>query len=218
MAAQVELSGYSIILVGSFNPAIFQPEWFARNDLISEDDAHAGQEALEVVHPELTRFSTEWLDFETTRDRCRFATSQSARHADLRDLAIGTFTLLSHTPVQAMGLNRDAHFKFASEAEWHEVGDRMAPKEPWQGVLTEPGLRKILMEESREEGVPGYVRVELAPSVKVEPGVFIQVNDHYRLAEAPGVDAAEAVTVLRDRWDALRSRTDAITERILRPR
>ncbi len=30
----LEISGSLVVLVGSFNPAIFHPEWFARNGLL----------------------------------------------------------------------------------------------------------------------------------------------------------------------------------------
>jgi hypothetical protein len=40
----------NVVLVGSFNPAIFQPEWFVRQKLISADTAWK----VGVVSPDVT--------------------------------------------------------------------------------------------------------------------------------------------------------------------
>jgi hypothetical protein len=44
----------SIVLVGNFNPAIFQPAWLAAKGLIRESEASAA--VVEVIHPELAQY------------------------------------------------------------------------------------------------------------------------------------------------------------------
>ncbi len=51
----------SIVLVGSFNPAIFQPMWFAANELIGRADAENAEVA--VVHPDITQFRARQMSF-----------------------------------------------------------------------------------------------------------------------------------------------------------
>ena len=35
--------GLDVVVVGSFNPAIFHPDWFLRQQIISEEDGKAAQ-------------------------------------------------------------------------------------------------------------------------------------------------------------------------------
>jgi hypothetical protein len=39
----------------------------------------------------------------------------------IRDLVLGTFQLLRHTPIKAMGVNREAVFAMESEEEWRII-------------------------------------------------------------------------------------------------
>jgi hypothetical protein len=38
-----EISGGTVVLLGSFNPKIFQPEWFARQKLLPQAEADASE-------------------------------------------------------------------------------------------------------------------------------------------------------------------------------
>jgi hypothetical protein len=52
-----DLGDASMVLVGSFNPRIFRPDWFARVGLVTE--AEAGAANVEIIHPEITVL---WMD------------------------------------------------------------------------------------------------------------------------------------------------------------
>ena len=52
-----EISGGSIVLLGSFNPKIFQPEWFFRQELLSEDEVKDAD--IKVIAPQISHFETE---------------------------------------------------------------------------------------------------------------------------------------------------------------
>jgi hypothetical protein len=55
----LEVRGYSIVLLGSFNPAIFQPYWFASNGLLRPDEAK--EATIQVIHNQATIFTAGWL-------------------------------------------------------------------------------------------------------------------------------------------------------------
>ncbi len=149
MPPQLELQGATIVLLGSFNPAIFHPAWFAANDLLRQKEADNAN--IEVTHIEVAAFSTEWLQINCTRERFQATTIQQAFSESLRDLVLGILTLLSHTPVKAMGLNTEFHFRVPSERYWHDVGDRLAPKPDWVNILNNPGMRSLIMEGQRSD-------------------------------------------------------------------
>lgn len=174
-----EGEGVSVVLVGSFNPAIFHPAWFAREKLIQHEEAERAE--VKIVSPQVSVFSIGWLGLEVTLDRFAVRTTQIQHAEPLRDLVLGTFGLLRHTPLAHMGINRQAHFRSTSEEEWHALGHRLAPKEPWAGALEKPGMKQLSMQGQRPDSYRGRITVMVEPSLKTKPGVgvHLEVNDHY---------------------------------------
>ena len=82
---------------------------------------------LEVAHRQVTVFSTDWLHLQVTSDRFMADTSQ-APHVRVRDLAVRVFKeYLYHTPLKAMGINRNVHFRVDSLAERDRIGPNARP-------------------------------------------------------------------------------------------
>lgn len=102
----------------------FTPAWFVLHELLPE--AAAEHADLEVAHPQLAKFSTEWLRLEATPDRFP-ATTQEGPYVRVRDLVVRVFSeYLPHTPVTVVGINRDVHFRAPSAeardrwgSDWH---------------------------------------------------------------------------------------------------
>ena len=167
----LEINGASVVMVGSFNPAIFHPEWFARNGLLPQGEVDSAD--LQVVHPQLSQFETERFSFQITMDRFAALTKPNTTAGPLRDLILGTFFILEHTPVSAIGLNRMLHFAMGSEEAWHRLGDRLAPKEPWNPILEgRPGLRNLDIITQKESPKGASVMVRIQPSIQVQHGVY----------------------------------------------
>jgi hypothetical protein len=196
-AHQSELQGVTVVFLGDFNPKIFQPAWFAAEDLIRKREAE--EATLEIIHPEVVSFTLEWLKLQVTRERFFVSTTQEPYHEVLRDLILGTFGLLRHTPIQKMGINRDMHFRMPSEDAWHAFGHRLAPKALWQGILDTPGMRSLSMEGRRPDAYKGYIRVQVEPSVRIHPGVYIKINDHYEVEDLRSVVGCEEILTLFER-------------------
>lgn len=194
-----DLSGLNIVLVGSFNPQIFQPAWFAAENLIRKEEGEAAK--IELVHAEFVSFTLDWLQLQVTRDRFIASTTKESHHEALRDFVMGTFRLLSHTPIKQMGLNLDLHFLMKSEDEWHAFGHRLAPKEPWAGILEKPGMRSLHMQGVRPDKFKGYILVRAEPSVRIQPGVFVSVNDHYEVDDPNSSQGCnEIMNILTQGW------------------
>ncbi len=210
---EVEIEGVNVVLVGSFNPRIFQPAWFAAQKLISEKTADAAE--VEVLHRDVTVFAVDWLNVQVIPERF-IAVATQAPYELLRDFVTGTFEILNHTPVRLLGLNLDRHFKMASKEAWDGLGKRLAPPEPWESALDGPGLASLTMLGQRSDEQEGAVRVKVEPSAKVEFGVHVQVNDHYVLAsDGEEVPANVAVSVIREQWDSFLERSDKIATEIV---
>ncbi len=217
MAPELVVQGVNIVLRGDFNPAILQPSWFARYDLIKPQEADAAE--IKIICSDAAIFEMEWLQLQAVRDRLQIGTVRESYYEVLRDLAVGICTLLPHTPIKGLGINRDFHFRMPSEEAWHAVGHTVAPKEPWQGILTRPGMRSLAMQEDRtDDQYPGYLLVKIEPSVRAQPyGIYININDHYQSSTGPDSSLVvdEILAVLHERWESSMQRGLEIAQKIV---
>lgn len=214
--ASPDIHGMSIVLVGNFNPGIFHSAWFTKFELLPEEEAE--DIADQVILPDFAQFSLAWLQLQVTSDRFQLSSSDPEAFNLLRDLAIGTFRILSHSPIRALGVNRDLHFRVENVERWHEIGLTVVPAKRWNGPLKNPGMRSLLVEGERDDGYEGFVQVRVEPSRRVFPGVYVGVNDHFQLASRPDefVDASAAVGVLEEEWDAVLQRAVPLVDVVLK--
>ncbi|NKE72921.1 hypothetical protein [Candidatus Manganitrophus noduliformans] len=203
----------SIVLVGSFNPEIFHPSWFAKNDLIQKVEAEESKiEGLEIVHRELTKFSLNWLSIQVVHQKFVALTSDVAHFNPLRDLVIMTFEILKHTPVKQLGMNRIVDFSFEDEQAWHKVGDTLAPKGIWEKSLSgRVGLTALGVQSKLTNGLQGYTNVNLQPSARTKHGVTININNHVEIADGQNIAA-----ILSEHWVTSMDKAIKIAQTTLR--
>ncbi len=200
MKPALELEGASIVLRGTFSPYLFQPAWFARHQLLRDSEVEKPDSL--VVTNDVTTFECGWLRVEVTSDRFTVHSLDGSNLEPLRDLVIGTFTLLEQTPFYQMGLNRYFHFRMLSEDEWHLIGDTLVPKALWQSLFEgRVGMRVLSVEGKRPNSTARYVRVTVEPSIKVLPhGLFIQTNEHYQREADDPAGRADLLEILKQTW------------------
>jgi len=207
-----EISGGTIVLLGSFNPKIFQPEWFARQQLLPQAEADASD--IKLIVQQVSHFETERFVVQVTEERFLASSKPSANSVPLRDLVQGTFFILEHTPVTAMGLNYQMHFAMESEKTWHQVGDKLAPKEGWNGVLEgRPGLLSMTILTQKEEPKGAQFRVKVEPSLQVQHGIYFETNEHYPAPEEEGLKGL--MDILGQRWEGAQTYASRVVNHIL---
>jgi hypothetical protein len=117
-------------------------------------------------------------------------------------LAAGTLAILEHTPLKAIGLNRDMVFTVETDQAWHEVGDRLVPKTDWRRVLDNPGMLQVVVEGKRPDCSANQLHVRIQPSA--DRGIMVAVNQHYQLETEQRKEVrdrhTEAIRVLHDDW------------------
>jgi len=193
-----ELDGAAVTLNGSFNPKIFQPQWFARQNLLPQAEADAAE--IQIIHPQVCQFQTERFHVQVTLEQFTMATKPNTTSEPLRDLVVGTFFILEHTPVSAMGTNRMMHFPTSSQDEWHRIGDALAPKDLWAPVLVgRPGLESLDISAYPDGQTKYRVNVKVQPSRLITNGVYFEVNNHHVAPNEDGLRSCMAV--LRDSWE-----------------
>jgi hypothetical protein len=215
------------VFAGSFNPAIFHPQWYVLKELLPGSTAWDAAEHT-LTSPDLSAFTADWLGVQVTQQQAVFSTVDQARAVDLRDIANGAVSVLAETPVDAIGINTDVHFRAPSQEAWNALGDRFVPKDYWQPLFDDElwrdrsdglrvGMRTVTVEAWRDD-ITGYVRVEAAPSVRVTPhGIYIGINAHFQLSTIPPdrSNGYEASVLLNDQWEPTRLLERELIEKIL---
>ncbi len=225
MRIQPEIDDVGVVLVGSLNPSIFTPAWFALHGLLPESAAESAE--LEVAHAQLTRFSTDWLRLQVTTDRF-MAESAQAPYVRVRDLVVRVFKEhLDHTPLTAMGINRRVHFRVTGSTERDRIGRTLAPVAPWGAYAQEldlagehGGMTSLTMSQLQLAGRPpgGQVNVTVEPSNRIgggRSGVYVRVNDHFAVDPADTGGRAQLIGFLEGGFDNSIRRSDGIVDHIM---
>jgi hypothetical protein len=212
MPLNLELTGSAIVLVGSFNPTIFQPEWFARQGLISQAETEGA--SIKVIVPEVSHFETERFVMFVTAEKLVVSSKPNADPAPLRDLIVGTFFILEHTPVTLMGLNRMIHVPLESEKAWHRLGDKLAPKEGWNQILEgRPGMLSMTIQTDRTEPPGAKFMIKVEPSQRIKFGAYFETTEHYVAPKEEGLKSL--MKVLGEKWEGVPTNAASVVEHIL---
>jgi hypothetical protein len=227
MHIEPEIGGVSIVLLGSFNPKIFQPYWMANYGLISASEAEIADVA--VIHPEITAFMIEDL-FTLQVNPTRFSIERNVAPLVLIcDLVTRLFIdLLPHVPIHQMGINRTVHFHLGQEQR-ERIGLMLAPREPWgewgKEVSSGEGLKHgglqslALIQRNVSDRPAGWIQTRIEPSLKIghgQTGIFMEVNDHYELTDASQTSSPEAMMKLLVKiFDKSIRRSEEIIDQIM---
>jgi hypothetical protein len=224
MRIEPELGGCSIVLLGHFNPLIFSPQWFAKNEIISDEEAASAQ--VNVIHSDIASFQVGKHRIQVEEGRLSADTTE-APWITLCDLLVKTFgEFLIHTPINQMGINRSVHFSVGDEATRNRIGRLIAPLAPWgkwgeeiakaETPLSRGGCVNLIMSQPRvaEDPVRGHIQVQVQPSSRLRggAGIFVNVNDHYNVGPLDEVIGCEQIiSILSSGFEqSIRSAEDKI--------
>lgn len=220
-----EIDRANVVFVGDFNPRIFRVDWFGAQGLLPEEEVASAD--IDIVHPDLSRFSTDWLVIQVERHRFLAETSAhpQVRLADLVVRLFGEF--LSHTPVGLVGINRIVHFAVPNLEALDRIGERLAPQDAW-GEWTDQikgtperhgGMQSITMQQTLlDDRENGYIRAKIERSASIKSPFVIRadVNDHYAIGDPATVTGCEkAVSIVSDRFEASLKRSAWIIDQVM---
>jgi len=210
-----EVSAGAATFLGNFTPAIFQPAWFARQKLISVEDADAA--TIDIIHPEITQFSTDRFTFNVTPGQLGITSKPDAIRDHVRDIAAGIFIILEQTPLKAMGINTLMHYQLPSEKAWHGLGDRLAPKGIWEKYLPgRPGMESLTISgEMAKQATGSKINVKVEPSRILKHGVYFEVNHHFTPQSEDGA-RQEFLELITTRWSELQDDAAKIANGVIR--
>ncbi|MFF0062105.1 hypothetical protein ACFYRC_11200 [Streptomyces sp. NPDC005279] len=202
-----------IVCIGAFNPRIFQPAWFASQGLIAADEAV--EVDVQMINNDVCVFSTDWFRLEVLDNRWSITSLSTPVFEILRDLALGTFSALHHTPIERVGLNSNAHFEMPNQHAYEQFGHELAPKETyWEPILSDPRTISLTVASERSDKHQGHVKIRVEPSAEITLGVHLEVNDEFHCP--PGSSSSEwFVKLLTGDWDPHRTRVQQIQSNII---
>ena len=220
-----EISSVAVILLGDFNPAIFTPAWFALHQLLPKGAADSAD--LKVAHPQTTSFTADWLQLNVLVDRFSAETTQ-APHIRLCDLVVRVFREhLFHTPVRALGINRQVHFRVRDVSTRDRIGRTLAPVDAWGAWAAElgdsgqhGGMTSVTMTQVNIEGrsVDDKINITIEPSNRVGvdvDGVYARVNDHYAVTAADGRPTEHLMDALERNFESSLRRSDGLIDHVM---
>ena len=221
-----EIEVVSVVLRGSFNPAIFTPAWFVLHGLLPASAATDAAELM-VAHKQVTQFNFDWLELVVSIDQFRAETVQ-APHIRVHDLVVRVFKEhLNHTPLMAFGINRSVHFQAESLAARDQLGRTLAPTEPWGDWGQELGLdgnhggmTSLTMTQVGLEGrhAEDQINVKVEPSARIgdgRTGIYIQVNDHYDITDTSPTGGGRSIELLERNFEMSLDRSEAIIDHVM---
>ncbi|HEY7639623.1 MAG TPA: hypothetical protein VH814_07855 [Steroidobacteraceae bacterium] len=218
-----DLAGVNIVLTGRFNPAIFQPAWFAHVGLFSAKEAESAE--VQVIHKEVSSFRMDWLSFRAEPERITFETTEEP-FIRLSEFVVRLFReFLPHTPLSAMGINLQAHFPVDFDRR-ERLGLALAPRDVWGewGKRTQMGkdarhgglISITLIENELDDRPTGSFRITVEPSRRIKVGIYMASNDHYALSDAtaPG-SAGQLMDLLEKSFEPSIKKTEEIFDHLL---
>ncbi len=226
MRIEPEIARVSLVMCGHFNPLIFTHSWFGWNGLLSKEIVDNAN--MQIAHPQITKFNADWLNLQVEPERFMINTTQ-APYIRLQDLAVRIFrNHLPHTPLNALGINREVHFTVKKFEERDRLGRSLAPVEPWGewGKKLEPdgehgGMTSLTMRQINPDGRPpdGQINVTVEPSNRVGEGhlgIYVRINDHYSIEDAESHTAtSEIVKLLERNFDESLQPADKIIDHLM---
>jgi hypothetical protein len=155
------------------------------------------------------------FEVRATRDQLLVGTTSGTSFPQLPKI-VSAVLELREPDVAKLGINRDTHFGLPSVEAWREIAQRLAPSENWDLLLPAPGMRSLAVQGARPDRRPGAVLVRVEPSVRVRPGIYVQVNDHFEVADPASAEGrAEATRIVTGAWEGSMAQAETICRHLL---
>lgn len=227
MLPEIERNNWAIVLIGSFNPAIFHPSWLLINEVISKETADSAD--VHVVHPDLSSIVLGPLRLDVQRDRFSLQTEQSPEIM-LLDFVLRVFgDLLPHSQINQFGINRAVYFRAPSPESRTQLGRTFAPTAPWGAFgeriegsdgMTLGGMTNLAMREILFDAMwSGHCEARLMPAYEIDrdSGIQMHLNNHFEVKDhREGNGAMAALIILKKEFETRMEKCDEIIDAVLR--
>lgn len=206
----------SIVIIGEFNPMVFQPFWLSEKKLIRDGEASSAD--IEIIHNQISKFKLDWASIEVTNKRFEIRVHSEPFFEPARDLVTGIFNYLKETPLSNLGINHVLNFSMPTDDLYYEFGNKLSSLKMWSDFLSNSRLGLIeIIQNPRTDNLPGLYRIRVYPSeetLDIKRGVTINLNDHFGLSESDTGRKLELLKILNDQWVTSMDKANSIVENI----
>jgi hypothetical protein len=225
-AAPADMTGYSIVIIGKFDPSLVQPSILLKNGLINEGDA-AGL-TYEALMKDLAVLSMPWITLAVEPEKLSASSTAGYPVGEpIRDFVLDLLDIMPVKQYNAIGINRDTHLPLQSNETYDalverlggfgrgELGPMLADIDEASGkTLVNLRMNSLSFQAQRDDGTHGSVSIRIERSVRIVPGVYVQINDHFEADPAVDTGPDELVKRLTDGWAASNRRADVVVSAI----
>lgn len=213
----IHSNSMAIVLIGDFNPLLFQPLWLSEKKLIREGEAIEAK--IDAISPNITLFKLDWVDFNITPTRLEMKVAKEPFFEPARDLLLGIFKYLKETPIRILGINYLKNLSIPDKDMYYEIGNKLAPLNLWSDFINDPRLSIVeILEKSREDKLPGSYRVKIFPTpsnYNIQYGITINITDQYDLNEGANGRNGEILNILTEQWEISGKRAKRVIDSLL---
>lgn len=210
MDFKIEQQEFTVVFVGEFTPAQYQPGWFYEWNLISETEAK--EATIEIINPHLTQLSFTWVSIKVTRERLIFGIVGKSFFEEFKDLITGFLGLKFSENIKALGLNHNIVLK-TSEKNINKVFSHYTIKK-LEDNLVKPSVISIGIEDKFPDDSPiRHVKYNLIKSnSKI---LLIKINNHLQRVNKDELMSLEYVEkILEEKWDEGFDRVDSFIKKL----
>ena len=206
----------SIVLLGDFQPGMFQPLWFLDNGVITKAEYEAiikNTGKTFVVNNAITSFETDIISFSVGQKRFQFL-GKKEPFEKVIDSFKKVFDSLSTIPINAYGINFFFHLAVDNYKEMKTIGTLLAPRKYWESLYDtetqEDGLISMTMRKTTEYGC---LNISIESSNAIKPGIFLNFNFHHSKKESSFV-VGEIEEKLENQYKEYNSQVTKISDNI----
>jgi len=186
-----------IVLLGSFNPAIFQPEWFLKHSIIPEEEIEGLTAEPNIKEIPGTDLKLEYGQFffvtndradinfktfimRTLRNKLEIISKDKSSFNLISNFLRKLFKILEETPLKAYGINFNEHYKF--NENYDQTFNRFFSKnENLQSFLGQELACGFTLKTKQANSILTFT---MQPSDKLEGGTYLKANFHYDISDS----------------------------------
>ena len=197
----------SVVLLGSFNPRIFHPEWLINRQIVDSWDYNDEKiicvpDFAQINLPD-SRILTVYIN------RFILESTLASNNLALADLATNIFVKLAETPLEKLGMNYTATIRLRNEESWKNFAKNFAPISAWEeacpyleseltdSVGNKTGLWSITMHFPRPDDLKGFLRPKIEVVDSEDRTLTFAVNNQ---VEFDQVETSKVMEILSKHW------------------
>lgn len=166
---------FLIGVIGEFAPRIFHPQWFAKQNLISETKAEANKPVMFKNDVSIVEF--DFCKFEARQQVIKVETDQLAFIVEMLDLLSGTLSSLKNIPVKGFDAHVYTHYNVGSAPDF--IKNLSKGNNFWNDTVGEYEYSEIEIVIPKPSGSKGKTRLSVEVCPRNESHLHIYVRDSY---------------------------------------